>query len=652
MNFWTDSVKLDSPNRFENFYFDLETPRGHFFAVLDFAPHDYANLDATLRLKLETIVGSFDSVPKCSTDLFLGFLAKEINNFLYDLGKQSDGPQLFCSAALCLLSGNRLAYFLCGDVKANILDSRRLHSLVPSRGAGLLAPGSNVGGEGGEPHEPSDEDERKDFDELGVRHWKAALTDRVPAFILHDDDIVLITTSGGEEMFAQPEFSTVLENLRLSDPKSICDAVMENRSASLSEMTLLVIGGPYDPYVDPLLIDLSKSFESLEARVNVLAESSQGMNLAPDLIEKTFEVELEQRINPQIDELKDVLSRKANSIDVLELNEILKNLGLALASKADTTELLSLQRDVLKLGFDRSDNRAHDSNGSGPLTAGENPGSFLAKSRHEDSGFLEAEDTMVEPAVIPIPRQTSSGLKTALMVFIVAIGAAFIGAWLQSRVLRKNPELWSVKTSGNQIWINRMDAGGEGNVTLNLASAVRSQGEQTFSSFADVKGYLDTVMAPQPSPDQTTLAAHVETVQPDAKLIAKADDSLKQSSHVDKIIPKKSSEVNATAGTRPETKTPNKVASSNSSAAADTSLKRDRRVSANSAAATTQAKVGAGDTLEKLARRYKTTSAELRKLNPQINERGVIRPQQKILVPALAANDSKGRRLMLVKQAH
>jgi LysM repeat protein len=650
MNFWSDSVKEDSPNRSENFHFELETPRGHFFAVLDFAPHDYANLDATLKVKLETIVGSFDSVPKFSTDLFLGFIAKEINNFLCDLGKQSEGPQLFCSAALCLISRNRLAYFLCGDIKAGILDSRRLHSLPPSPAVGMLVPRTE-----GEHLELPDEDEENDWDELGVRHWNGPLTDSIPSFTLHNDDVILITTGGGEEVFEQPEFSTVLRNLRLSDPKSICDAVMENSDASLGEMTLLVIGGPYDPYGDPALMDLSNSFESLEARVNALAENSQGMDTAPDLMERTFEAELEQRINPQIDELKDALSRKANSIDVLELNEILENFGLMLASKADTTELLSLRKDILKLGIDGNEIHAHGPSGTGRLTAVENSGPFPGESRHNDSSLFKAEDAVPDQAVIQIPRQTSFGLKTALLVFIVAIGAAFVGAWVQSRVLMKNPEVWSVKTSGNQIWINRMDQGGQGNVTLSLASPVKSKGEQTFSSFADVKNYLDAVMGPQTSLDQTTVAAQTQTVQgslPDAKLIEKADDSLKQSSQVDRIIPKKSPLVDAIAGRKPEVKTANKVVANNGSAASESSLKRDRRVLANSPAATAQAKVGEGDTLEKLARRYKTTSAELRKLNPQINERGVIRPQQKIAVPSSSpATDSKGRRL-LVKRAH
>ena len=119
-------------------------PRGHFFAVLNFVPHDYANLDAILKRKLETIVESFDSVAKFSADLFLGFVAREINNFLHDLGKQSPGPELFSSAVLCFVSGDRLAYFLCGDAKVSILESDRLRSLAPLHATGLLAPDTGV----------------------------------------------------------------------------------------------------------------------------------------------------------------------------------------------------------------------------------------------------------------------------------------------------------------------------------------------------------------------------------------------------------------------------------------------------------------------------------------------------------------------------
>src|ERR1700674_2077712 len=153
MNFWSDSAKLKSQTQNENFCFNVETPRGHFFVLLDFAPHDYANLDPTLRQKLQTIVGSFDSVPRFSTDLFLGFLAREINNFVHDLGEQSGGPHLFCSGALCLVSGNKIAYFLFGDTQLNISGSGRSLSSRSLSGNGLSVPHPGVEEPGAEPDE-------------------------------------------------------------------------------------------------------------------------------------------------------------------------------------------------------------------------------------------------------------------------------------------------------------------------------------------------------------------------------------------------------------------------------------------------------------------------------------------------------------------
>jgi LysM repeat protein len=650
MNFWSDSVKLSSPSQNENFYFDIDTPRGHFFTILNFVPHDYANLDAILRRKLETIVESFDSVAKFSADLFLGFAAREINNFLHDLGKQSPGPELFSSAALCFISGDQLAYFLCGDAKVSILDSERLHSLPPLPATELLGPDSGIDTDETQPSE------RIDGDELGVRQWNAPLTNSVSEFTLDDDDVVLITTGSAGAMIEQPESFESLQRLRLPDAKSICDEVMET---GIDEGTVLVISGPFHPFVDLSVKDLNETAVALESSLDVVTSQPSAV---PDLMEKALEAQLEQRINPQIDELKEALSRKANSIDVLELNEILKSLGLVLAGKADTNELLALQKDVLKLRIARNESHPIGSEVGGSPTprpiSDANASVLLTDSGHDDSHLFEDEDTIAETPG-HVPRQTFFGLKTAAVVFVVAIGAAFIGAWLQSRVLKKNPEVWAVKTSGNQIWINRMDQGGQGNVTLNLAAPVKSRGEQTFSSFADVKSYVDTITSPQSAPDQMTQMAqqpqtvdHSQPAESVRSAVAKADDLVKPQSQVDKKVTK-SPELNTTASTKPRSRTAKLAAPPTSVPATAASLKRDRRVLVNPVASTSQIKVGAGDTLERLARRYKTTPAELRKLNPRINERNVIQPNQKILVPApQSLSDAKTRRAMLVKQAH
>ena len=180
MKFSSDSIKLKSKAQNEDFCFDLETPRGHFFAVFDFSPHDYANLNATLKGKLETIVGSFVSLSRFSAELFLGFLAKEINNFLHNLGEQSGGPELLASGVLCLVSGNRLSYFLCGDVQLNVVNNGRLLPLYgPEAGESVSAKGTKAG-----------------IEQLGARNQEAPLTDVVQSFTLQDPDLVLVMTRG------------------------------------------------------------------------------------------------------------------------------------------------------------------------------------------------------------------------------------------------------------------------------------------------------------------------------------------------------------------------------------------------------------------------------------------------------------------------
>ncbi|HVQ40158.1 MAG TPA: LysM domain-containing protein [Pyrinomonadaceae bacterium] len=630
MNFWSDSVKPNPPAQGDNFIFDCQTPRGHVFVILDFAPHDYANLAATLERKLATIVGSFDSAPRFSTDLFLGFMARELNNFLHDLGKHSPGSPLSASAALCFISGNRLAYFLCGDLEVSVLDGRQQDSFDSETGNESFSADHEVEVSRADSSELESEAAENEPDEFGVRHWDGPLAIRLPVLTLRDDQVVLLSIVSDVELLEQPEF---LEALASSDPRAIGAEVMENIDPDLDEGTVLVICGPYELYEDPMLEDLGKAVESLEARVDALADVRQAPASAPGLMEKTLEAELEQRIGPQIEELKTVLDRKANSIDVLELSEILKNLGLVLASKADTTELLSLRRDLLKLEVGGSEKLNHTSEG-----IGDDPEAILA------------------PAVYD-PGQAGFGWKTAFLVFVVAIGAAFIGAWLQSRVLAKNPEVWSVKSSGNQIWINRMDQGGQGNVSLSLGAPVKSRGEQTFSSFADVKSYVDTISVPAPASAQTQASQPSQSFEnPPAdgstKVVAQADDALKQRSPADQTTVRKSTELKPAPARASGAVTQAKVGSQSSKAASSAALlKRDRRVLASSAPTTSEVTIAAGDTLEKLARRHQTTAAELRKLNPRINERGVVKTNEKIVVPA-STSDSKGRRAMLVKQAN
>ena len=162
--FSSDSVKHESKTQNEDFSFDLKTPRGHFFAVIDFDSHDFANLNATLKGKLETIVNSFVSLSRFSADLFLGFLAKEINNFLHNLREQAGGPQLIGNGVFCLLSGNRLELSIVRKHRNTYLEFREANHIGPSR-------------------------RENGLQKLGGSFQESPLTDAVQSSTLDDEDV-------------------------------------------------------------------------------------------------------------------------------------------------------------------------------------------------------------------------------------------------------------------------------------------------------------------------------------------------------------------------------------------------------------------------------------------------------------------------------
>ena len=512
MHFAFDYAKHKSKPRNAGFYFDIETPRGHLFTVLDFAPHDYANLNPSLQGKLETIVSSFDSVSSSSADLFLGFLAKEINNFVHNLAEQSGGPELSCSAALCLVSGARLSYFLSGDAKISILQSGRLQ---PLQGDG---PGA-------------DEHEKTAPAQLGANKVEAPLSDQVQSFTLQDDDLVLIMTRGVAEAIESQESPADRWNLLESDVQVLCDSLMKGSVAGGEDRMLVVISGPYQRPLEP-----------------GLAEPSQ----------------IEQKFGEQVAALRDDLRNKAATIDLLELDAKVKDLSVTLAGKADTAAVLGLQRDMLKLGLvsnAAATNQAVEdaeplpaAAAAGPVDSGGDHSSTSDQPRHTETAFT---------------------LKAALIVLVISLAAGFVGGWFGSRRTRTAPEVWSVKTSGNQITIGRKDVTNGGNVTLTVAQPLKSTGEQTFSSFADVKRYVDTITKEQPSQNAGNQAAP------------------------------------ANQATQP---------------------KEDRPASA-----VTEIPFKSGDTLTKLAQRYHTTPRKLIELNPKITRWSLTPVGQKIVVPSPSA---------------
>lgn len=606
MNFAHESLKLKSKAQNEDFCIDIETAQGHFFAVLDFAPHDYANLNATLKGKLETVVGSFASVSKFSADLFLGFLAKEINNFLHHLGEQSSGPEILCSAGLCLVGGNRLSYLLCGDVRIDITGGRLL-SL-----GGAAPEAIDDSGDSEMPREPILK--QQDLAQLGSDRLEVPLTDRVQTFTLLDDDVILIMTRGLEAGFDRRQLPRELVSPGTPDPKSICEALMKASASSRDDRTVVVIAGPYEQDTDPVLSDLSKAIALLEARMNTLAEKAGSREVAALVPERGFSdyAQIEQKMGQQFEALRTDLMGKAEKSDLLAFSEKFKTLNDVLSSKADSTELLGLKHDVLKLSKGAGANRSP----------------------------VETNDTNAT-------KESSRGSRKSLiawalmLVLITALGAAFIGGWLQSRVSKKTPEVWTVRTTANQIVIRRLDGTGaeaERAVNLNVTQPLAATGEQTFSSFADVTQYIDRLTnAPASSPAQAGVT-NPSDQNPSAvtEITVRPGDSLKKFAERYNVAPEKIKELNPTISrwTNIQSGQRIKVPSPPPTAASPTPDPGTAQPSPVSASGTLEVTVGPGDSLNRFAQRYNSTPERLRELNPQITNWGSIRTGQKLLVPA------------------
>lgn len=576
MNFAFDYSKHKSKPQNDGFYFDIETPRGHFFAVLDFAAHDYANLNPSLKGKLETVVSSVVSVSSFSADLFLGFLAKEINNFVHNLAEQSGGPELSCSAALCLLSGDRLSFFLRGDTEIRILNS----GCVPQPGGKTLAEGEK---------------------RLGAENTEAPMSDQVQDLTLQDDDVVLVMTRGVGKVFESQQLPAELIHTGDLDSQLLCDSLMKASEASGADRTLVVISGPYERPVDPRLAELSQ---------------------------------YEQRFGERFAALKEDISNKAAAIDLLELDEKVRSLGATLAGKADTAALLGLQRDVLKLGLISNATAANKSVAEPEPTKPSAPATGSADSGDEQIAISDHQR----------PTKTAFTLKAAIIVVIISLAAGFVGGWLGSRRARVGPEVWSVKTSGNQITIGRKDAAGSGIVTLTAAQPLQATGEQTFSSFADVQRYIDQItetppteasQSTRPSPADSQVAGITE-------ITVKPGDSLKKLARTYNVPPEKLMELNPSITRWPligigqkivvpaPTATPTPAALSPA-----VSPSADKSPAKESPANTTEITVGPGDSLNELARRFNTTAERLKELNPHMNWPR-IQTGQKVLVPTPA----------------
>jgi LysM repeat protein len=563
MNFAHDSLKLRSKVQNEDFCFDIETAQGHFFAVLDFAPHDYANLNATLQGKLETVVGSFASLSKFSADLFLGFLAKEINNFLHHLGEQSSGPEILCSAALCLVGGNRLSYLICGNVRIDITGGRLLslsgdlpEPLEGSRQEAEIVSGENATNAG--------------LDQLGTTRLESPLTDRVQSVYLMDDDVVLIMTQGLEAGFDRRQLPRELVSPGTPEPKLICEALMKASASSRDDRTVVVIAGPYENDVDPALSDISKAIAVLEAKVNALAETGGSRELAISRAERDLSdhSQVDPKFALQVDALRSELTAKAGRVDLEAFDEKLKTLSDALAGKAESADVLGLKHDVSKL--------------SKVATA------YTASAETTETSESEKR-----------PRRLSMGW--AALLLLMAVGAGFLGAWLQSRMFRSGPGVLTESSAANQI---------------NPSPAPSS--------------------TPASLPNQPAANANVDNV---TEITVKPGDSLKKFAERYQVDQEKIKELNPTitrwgaiqSGQKIKVPSPPLPVATPSPVPVEAAAQATPTTSTG----TIEIVVGPGDSINRFAQRYNSTPQKLRELNPQVNW-AQLRTGQKLIVPAPA----------------
>ena len=606
MNFAFDSVKDKSNSQHSGFCFGIHMPRGHFFAVLDFAPHDYANLDASLKSKLETIANSFTSLESFSPDLFLGFMAKEINNFVHNLAEQSGGPELLCSSALCLLDGKTLSYLLRGDTRIDLLKN-----------------------DGLSPLDARPNDEQRDM--LGANHLDTPLNGEVQAQTLREADVVVVMTHAMAHAIAGQQFPLDEINLPEADSRLICDELLKLGAADGVDRALVVITGPFEQPSDIAqstalneLSELKTSVAVLESRLNVLAASQPRTDFPDELLEKTIDERIEQKLGRQIAELKDHLINKPATIDLLELDEKVKNLGTVLAGKAETAELREVQKNVRELDL------------ANRTTANQSSAVVASKAGNDEA----VVDSVSQP-------QPGSLVMTALAVLLIALGAGFFGGWLSSRRAGVRQEIWAVKASGSQISVWREDGGGAGIVNLNTARPLNATGEQRFSSFGDVQRYIETLTETTAAQSQTSqtnqstaFTANLADAMPEAvtEITVKAGDSLKKFAQLYNVQAEKLMSLNPGikrwelihVGQRifvpSESPAPVSPAASPPPA---------QSASSSAPAGTTEVTVGPGDSLNELARRFNTTAARLKELNPQMNWPR-IQTGQKVMVPVPA----------------
>ena len=377
---------------------------------------------------------------------------------------------------------------------------------------------------------------------------------------------------------------------------------MKSGASATEDRSLVVMGGPYEKYVDPVLADLSKAVAALESKMNALTEEDQTKGA-------------EQRVGQQLEVLKDDLRGKAAKIDLLELDERLKKLTEVLSQKANSADVLALNEQFSKRGV------------------------VSGKAKGAEREAHSASNT---DAVGRSERRAISIVPVVLLVLAAALVGSVVGGWMQSRRPKASAEVWSVKTDGSQILISRLDVEPT-TVALNVAQPLNATGEQRFSSFADAKRYIDTITQTNSSPAPSTTVTPTENKTPEAvtEITVRRGDTLKNLAQQYNVAPEKLMSLNPTIRRWATVRIGQKIVVPTAPTAAPTMTAPPVPVPSyqpspgSSPPETTEITVAPGDSLNRLSTRYNSTPDRIRELNPQITNWKSILPGQKLVVPAV-----------------
>lgn len=316
MNFYPDSIKHAPKQQNEDLWLSVETKQhGHLLMVLDFASHNITNAGLKFNGDIKQLIGSLDTLSGLTDELFLGYVGKDINNYVYEQGQKLSGGHLSCVAAICLLHQNRLIYLSYGDARINIYTNSKLILL---NGAKYVTP-TVIDDIEANPLTVDDKPES-----FGRKYLDSPLTERIRSTAIKDTDVVLIFSDGLEEAASPQRRLSELRRINSIDPKSICEALLQATNSAQDDRTLIVITGPYEKYVDPVIGNISTSISGLQNLITTINDN-QILPLSEEV--KTIKTDL-GRADLSIRELKLQLEDKADSSaldqDLARRIEILK----------------------------------------------------------------------------------------------------------------------------------------------------------------------------------------------------------------------------------------------------------------------------------------------------------------------------------------